>query len=70
MKPKLVADWRSAWKWLSVQAMSVTATFLVVWALLPEKMQDAFSPTELKLMAAALLVAGVAGRLIDQKAGK
>lgn len=64
---KLHQDWKRAYRWFSVQAMSVTATFLVVWALLPEKMQDAFSPTELKLMAASVLALGVAGRLIDQK---
>lgn len=64
---KLVSDWRRAWRWLSVQSMSVTATFLIVWALIPEKMQDAFSPTELKVMAAGLLVFGIAGRLVKQE---
>ena len=67
---KLHDDWKRAYRWFSVQAMSVTATFLVVWALIPEKMQDAFTPTELKVMAAGLLVLGIGGRLVKQPDSK
>jgi hypothetical protein len=64
---KLREDWKQAYRWLSMQGMTVAATFLVVWALVPEKMQDSFSPTELKLMAVGLIAMSMAGRLVKQK---
>lgn len=65
-KPELRSDWKQSWRWLSMQAMWAAATFLAVWALIPEKMQDAFTPTELKLMAVGLIVLGMVGRLVKQ----
>ena len=63
---RLVADWRRAWRWYSVNMPSLAAALLATWAIIPEKMQDSFSPTELKVFAVSLLVLGVLGRLVDQ----
>lgn len=65
-KPKLVADWKRAWRWFSVQAMVVSTAILSTWAVLPADMK-AKLPDELGLYAAiATLVLGVVGRLVDQ----
>lgn len=68
-KPKLVSDWKRAWRWFSVQAMIVSTAILSTWAVLPADMK-AKLPDELGLYAAiATLVLGVAGRLVDQGDG-
>ena len=67
-KPKLVHDWKRAWRWFSVQAMIASTAILSTWAVLPADMK-AKLPDELGLYAAiATLVLGVAGRLVDQEA--
>ncbi len=63
---KVIKDWRSAWKWYSVNCPALAAALLASWALLPQAMQDAFSPLELKVAAITLIVMGVGGRFIDQ----
>lgn len=65
-KLRLVQNWRRFMKWYSMHSMLLTIALLGAWAALPAKMQDAFSPMEIKLMAIALLVLGVGGRLVDQ----
>lgn len=63
---RLVADWRRAWRWYSVNCPMLAAALLGAWATLPEKMQDSFTPLQLQCMAIGLIVLGVGGRLIDQ----
>jgi len=65
-KPKLVPDWRRAWRWYSVNCPMLAVALLGTWATLPEKMQDSFTPLQLQCMAIGLIVLGVGGRLIDQ----
>ena len=66
-KPRVVSDWRRAWKWLSIQIPALNLAFLATWSVLPQKFQDALSTTWVMGIAAGLIVLGVAGRLIDQK---
>lgn len=63
---KLVPNWKKAWRWYSVNCPLLAVALLGAWAALPEKMQDSFTPAELKAMAIALIVFGVLGRLVDQ----
>jgi protein-S-isoprenylcysteine O-methyltransferase Ste14 len=63
---KLVADWRKARKWLSMQIPAVNAAFLLTWASLPPRFQESLPPTWAIGIAVALLVLGMVGRLIDQ----
>lgn len=65
-KPTLVPGWRQAWRWYSVNCPAIAVALLGAWAALPEKLQDSFSPLELKAFAITLIVLGIAGRLIDQ----
>lgn len=63
---RLVPDWRSAWRWFSVQALAILAVLPVVWATLPPDIK-ALIPAKYGLyIAAAVALAGIAGRLIDQ----
>jgi hypothetical protein len=63
---KLVSNWRDALKWYSVQAQAVNATFLLVWAGLPQKFQDALPLPWVIGIAVGLLVLGMTGRLVKQ----
>jgi hypothetical protein len=64
---KLIPDWRDAWKWLSVHALTVAGLLPGVWVTLPADWRAAVPAGW--MAGAALVVAafGVYGRLIDQK---
>lgn len=67
MKMRLVADWRRAWRWFSVQAMVGSGALLAAWTVLPDDLK-AHLPDEVMRGAALLVLClGVAGRLVDQK---
>jgi hypothetical protein len=63
---RLVGDWRKALKWFSVNIPLVNTAFLVTWATLPPKFQDALPLPWVIGIAVALLGAGIVGRLVDQ----
>lgn len=64
---RLVPDWKQSIKWFSVQFPLVNTAFLGTWAMLPQKFQDALPVPVVIGIAIALIVIGVAGRLVDQK---
>ena len=63
---KLVDDWRDAWKWISTNCMVLAATIQGVWATLSEDMRASVPQGVIASITIAILVMGVAGRLIDQ----
>lgn len=62
----LVENWKSAWKWISMNCMAAALAVLGAWGALPESMQATISPEMLKWIAMGLLVAGMVGRLVKQ----
>ena len=63
---KLVPDARRSWRWLSVQVLTALAAAPLIWASIPPDVQ-AFLPEAWRpWVLAAMAVAGIAGRLIDQ----
>lgn len=63
----LVPDWRSAWRWFSVQALAIIALLPIVWPTLPPQVHQ-WVPEEWRpYIVVALAVGGLAGRLIDQQ---
>lgn len=60
---RLVENWKEAWTWISVQA--ITAAF--VWEMLPEEtkalLPDAIEPH----VSAVFLIIAAVGRVIDQQ---
>ena len=63
---RLVTNWKRSLRWFSTQAHLINLAFLGTWSTLPEKFQDALEPPWVIGIAAALIVLGVVGRVIDQ----
>lgn len=64
---KIIADWRQAWRWYSVNCPALAVALLSAWAALPEAMQATFTPGELKAAAIFLIALGIGGRFVDQQ---
>lgn len=62
----LVDEWRSAWRWFSVQSMALAAVLLAAWQALPDELRAALPRALPRWLAIALLVLGIAGRLVKQ----
>jgi hypothetical protein len=65
-KPRLIPNWRRAWRMFSMQAMGWGAAMLTGWPLIPDDLRATVDPALYMRIAAALLVAGMFGRLIHQ----
>lgn len=66
MKLELVEDWRKAWRWFSVNAMVLAVAIQGAWLQIPDDMKASIPPHLVQYCTIALLVFGVAGRLIKQ----
>ena len=64
---KLVANWKSAWKWFSVQFVAAAGAVQLSVLAFPDSIRAWLPDWLTHLLAVALLVAAVAGRLIEQK---
>lgn len=63
----LIPDWREAWRWFSVQAFAVIIALPIVWAALPPDVKSMVPDSWHPWVMLAIAVAGIAGRVIDQK---
>ena len=63
----LVDEWKTAWRWFSVQSMALSAVLLGAWQALPEDLQQSLPRALPHWLAIALLTLGIAGRLVKQK---
>lgn len=63
---KLVPDARRAWRWFSVQVLTALAAAPLIWASIPADVQAFLPPEWRPWVLAAMALAGLAGRLIDQ----
>lgn len=62
-----VPDWRSAWKWFSVHALTVAGVLPATWCSLPAEWR-AVVPVHIMAIATFITAAlGVIGRITDQK---
>jgi hypothetical protein len=62
----LVEDWKRAWRWFSVQAMAAAAVVQAAWAALPDDLKVHLPEWLAVALSLALLLAGIAGRLLRQ----
>jgi hypothetical protein len=63
---KLVPDWRDAWRWWSVQALTILAALPLVWPALPADVR-AWMPEDWEPFAfVTIAFGGIVGRLLDQ----
>jgi len=63
----LINEWKRAWRWFSVQAMALTLALQGAWMTLPEDLKAHVPGWLVTLVSVALLLLGLAGRLVQQK---
>lgn len=63
---KLVQNWKTSWKWMSMHAMAYALAIQGAWMAIPAEMQSLIHPIIAHVVTAFLLVAGIVGRLVDQ----
>ena len=64
---KLVDNWRNCWRWFSTQAMVGAGAVQGAWLFVPDDLRSTIPPQWLQGITIALMVMGVAGRLVKQK---
>jgi len=69
-KPRLVKDANKAWRWFSVQAMTIALALQAAWLALPPNLLTHVSAEHKTVVVIALLIFGVLGRLVDQEEGE
>jgi hypothetical protein len=62
----LVANWRKAWRWFSVQAMVLAAAIQGAWLAMPPDLRAAVPENLVMYGTIAVVVLGIVGRLIPQ----
>lgn len=65
-KPRLIPNWKRAWRMFSVQAQALAVAVLGGWQALPDDLRASIPPWAVVTLATGLLLAGIVGRLIDQ----
>ena len=65
-KPRLIPNWRRAWRMASVQAQAIALAVLGGWQAMPDELRAVVPTWAVLGVAMLLLVAGIVGRLIDQ----
>ena len=64
---KLIEGWKSAYRFISVQAMVLAGAIQGAWLFVPDDLRASIPQTWLQGITLMLMVAGVAGRLVKQK---
>lgn len=65
---KLVDNWRRMHRTFSVQAMALAAAIQGAWPTVPDDLKAVLPHNLVHWVSITLLVAGIAGRLVDQGA--
>lgn len=65
---KLAQDWRDAWRWFSIWALSALAALPHVWTQLPYDLRQSLPDEWLPWVASAVAIGGIIGRIVDQNA--
>lgn len=62
----MVSNWKAVHKHISFICMSIYASAIAVFNMLPEQMQNAFDQQELRWASLILIGIGMAGKYVDQ----
>lgn len=65
--PTLISDWRSGWRWFSVQAMSLSIAIMAAWVALPDAWKSVLPTWVFQTIVMAVLALGIIGRFIPQE---
>ncbi len=63
---KLITNWRQTWRFFSVWAMGAAGSVQTAWLAIPEEMKARIPDDWVNVITLALLVLGVAGRMVRQ----
>ena len=63
---KLIDEWKQAYRWFSMQAMTAAIALQGGYQSLPDSMKQNLSPKIVTYITIGLLVLGVIGRLVKQ----
>jgi len=63
---KLIENWKSAWRWFSVQALVVLAALPVIWTTLPDDLKADVPQSWVKWIMMIVAIGGLAGRFVQQ----
>ena len=63
---KLIDNWRCAWRFASVRAMSAALAIQATWLSLPDDLRERIPLWIAASVTGFLLIAGLLGRLIQQ----
>lgn len=66
LKMELIEDWKSAWKWFSVQCMAIALALQEAWVYVPTDLKSHISNDLVDEIAKWLLVLGIMGRVLKQ----
>lgn len=66
-RPQLIPQWRRSLRMFSVQAMVLAGAIQGAWVALPAEMKASVSDDWLRYITIALMIFGVAGRLVVQE---
>lgn len=64
---RLVENWRSAWKWISVHCMAWAIALQGAWEACPDSLKAGLNPKLVTVVTVSLLVLGILGRLVKQE---
>jgi len=64
---EIVPDIKRAYRWFSVQAMVLATAIQGAWLIIPDDMKSSIPHGYVTAVTMALLVLGVAGRLVKQE---
>lgn len=67
LRLKLVANWKSCWRWFSTQSMVAAAALTAAWVALPQDLVVHISEEIRTGLVVGILALGVLGRLVDQE---
>lgn len=66
-RPKLIPDWKRAWRFFSMQAMAIATALQGAWVFLPDDLRTNIPTLWVASISIAILLLGILGRLLDQK---
>ncbi|WP_043112811.1 hypothetical protein [Solimonas flava] len=64
--PRLVPDWRDAWRWYSTHCLAIAFAMQATWLELPPEFKALAPDWLIHAMTMLALVCGFVGRLLDQ----